>query len=153
MMSPITLTQHKIDYYVIIAGLKSEPMDRVVISLPGWRLLISNLPGVGFEHTCRIPQNLVIKQVFSKPCQVNLISKGHSPGILYLHVTSLRSRCFFEGVILLFVQCLLQLQLCFLSSDLVFCEILSINLGIAIILLRLHKQSYCCCLASLIIYT
>ena len=136
-MSKITLTQHKIDCYVIIAGLKSEPMGTVINSLPGSCLLISSLPGVGFEHTCRIPQNLATKQVLSKPCQVNLISKGHSPCILYLHLSPLHSRCFFEGAILLFVQCLLLLQLCCLCSGLVFCEILSINLGIAIILPRL----------------
>ena len=41
----MTLNRHKMDNYVIIASLKSEPMCIQINRLPGLHLLISSLPG------------------------------------------------------------------------------------------------------------
>ena len=45
MTSLMTLNQHKIENYVIITGLKSETMGKLINRIPGSRLLISSLPG------------------------------------------------------------------------------------------------------------
>ena len=45
MTSLMTLNQHKIENYVIIASLKSETMGKLINRIPGSRLLISSLPG------------------------------------------------------------------------------------------------------------
>ena len=45
MTSLMTLNQHKIVNYVIIARLKSETMGKQINRIPGSRLLISSLPG------------------------------------------------------------------------------------------------------------
>ena len=45
MKSLMTLKQHKIENYVIIASLKSETMGKLINRIPGSRLLISSLPG------------------------------------------------------------------------------------------------------------
>ena len=45
MTSLMTLNQHKIEKYVIIASLKSETMDKLINRIPGSGLLISSLPG------------------------------------------------------------------------------------------------------------
>ena len=46
MTSLMTLNQHKnIKKYVIIAGLKSETMGKLINRILGSRLLISSLPG------------------------------------------------------------------------------------------------------------
>ena len=41
----MTLNQHKIENYAIIASLKSETVGRLINRIPGSRLLISSLPG------------------------------------------------------------------------------------------------------------
>ena len=41
----MTLNQHKIENYVIIASLKSETMGKLINRITGSRLLISRLPG------------------------------------------------------------------------------------------------------------
>ena len=45
MTSLMTLNQHKIENYVIIASLKSETMIKLINRIPGLRLLMSSLPG------------------------------------------------------------------------------------------------------------
>ena len=45
MTSLMTLNQHKIENYVIIASLKSEPMGKPINKIPGLRLLILSLLG------------------------------------------------------------------------------------------------------------
>ena len=46
MTSPMTLNQHKIENYVILASLKSETMGKlIIIIIPGSHLLISSLLG------------------------------------------------------------------------------------------------------------
>ena len=45
MKSLMTLNQHNIENYVIIASLKSETMGKLKNRIPGLRLLISSLPG------------------------------------------------------------------------------------------------------------
>ena len=45
MTSLMTLNQHRIDNYVIIASLKSETMGKLINRIPGSHLLISSLPG------------------------------------------------------------------------------------------------------------
>ena len=43
-MTPlIALNQHKIEFYVIIAGLKSETKGNLINRIPGSRLMISSL--------------------------------------------------------------------------------------------------------------
>ena len=44
----------KIDKYVLIASLKSEPMNTMINKIPGSRLLLSNLPGLALTKACRI---------------------------------------------------------------------------------------------------
>ena len=41
----MTLNQHIIENYVIIASLKSETMGKLINRIPGSRILISSLPG------------------------------------------------------------------------------------------------------------
>ena len=45
MTSLMTLNQHKIENYVLIASLKSETMINLINRMPGLRLLMSSLPG------------------------------------------------------------------------------------------------------------
>ena len=45
MTSQMTLNRHKIDNYVIIASLKSEPIGILINRIPGLHLLISSIPG------------------------------------------------------------------------------------------------------------
>ena len=45
MTSPMMLNQKKIENDVIITSLKSETMGKLINRIPGWRLLISSLPG------------------------------------------------------------------------------------------------------------
>ena len=45
MMSPMTLNQHKIENYIIIASLTSETMGKLIDRIPGSCLLIFSLPG------------------------------------------------------------------------------------------------------------
>ena len=44
MMLPMMLKDTKIDNYVIITSLKSEPMGKLINRMPGSLLLISSLP-------------------------------------------------------------------------------------------------------------
>ena len=53
MTSPMTPNRHKIDNYVIMASLKSEPMGKLINRIPGLRLLIPNIES---EHDQEIPQ-------------------------------------------------------------------------------------------------
>ena len=41
----MTLNQYNIETYVIIVSLKSETICKLIIRIPGSRLLISSLPG------------------------------------------------------------------------------------------------------------
>ena len=43
--SLMTLNQHKIENYAIIASLNSESMGKLINRIPGSHLLISSLPG------------------------------------------------------------------------------------------------------------
>ena len=45
MMSPMTLNRHKNLNYVMISGLKSEQMGKLINRIPGLCLLKSSLPG------------------------------------------------------------------------------------------------------------
>ena len=45
MSSLMTLNQHQIENYVIIASLKSVTIGKLINRIPGSRLLISSLPG------------------------------------------------------------------------------------------------------------
>ena len=49
MTSLMTLNQHKIKNYVIIANLKSETMGKLINRMPDYRLLISSLPGLALR--------------------------------------------------------------------------------------------------------
>ena len=48
------------DNHIIIANLKSEPMGKLTNRVPGLLLLISSLPGLGFENVFRIARQNVI---------------------------------------------------------------------------------------------
>ena len=71
----MTLNQHKIKNYVIIASLKSETMGKLINRIPGSRLLISSLPGLPMSTS-------VLEALLGK-----LDIKRHSPSILYLSHT------------------------------------------------------------------
>ena len=74
----MTLNQHKIENYVIIASLKGETMSKLINSIPGSRLLITSLPGSAFRTLVESP---------GKPPDVlpgKLDIKRRKPGILYL---------------------------------------------------------------------
>ena len=58
----MTLNQHKIENYAIIASLKSEIMGKLINSIPGLRLLISSLPGSALR---------VLVESLSNPRDVN----------------------------------------------------------------------------------
>ena len=67
MTSLMTLNQHKIKNYVIIACLKSETMGKLINRIPGLRLLISSLPGSALR---------MYVELLGKPCDVNMRSQG-----------------------------------------------------------------------------
>ena len=76
MTSLMTLNQHKNQNYVISPSLKSVTMGKLINRIPGSHLLISSLPGLGFDSACWIARQASrCQQAFSKPCLVNLISK------------------------------------------------------------------------------
>ena len=79
MTSLMTLNQHKIENYVMIASLKSESVGKVINRIPGSWFLISSLPGSALRKLIRWQ---------ASPCQSlpgNLDIKRHSPrpSILY----------------------------------------------------------------------
>ena len=45
MTSLMTLNQHKIENYGLIASLKGETIGKAINRIPGLRLLITSLPG------------------------------------------------------------------------------------------------------------
>ena len=49
MSSLMTLNQHQIENYVIIASLKSVTIGKLINRIPGSRLLISSLPGLALR--------------------------------------------------------------------------------------------------------
>ena len=49
MMPLMTLNQHIIENYVIIANLKSETMGKLINRIQDSRLLISSLPGLALR--------------------------------------------------------------------------------------------------------
>ena len=83
------MTSTKIDNYVIIANLKSEPMRKLINRIPGLRLFCqvyqarlqermlnrSAEPRDSTTFLKALLGSLAIQQAFSKPCLVNLISK------------------------------------------------------------------------------
>ena len=75
----MTLNQHKIEKYVIIACLKSETVGKLINRIPSSRLLISSLPDSALrtlvESLGKPREASRCQQAFSKPCLVNLISK------------------------------------------------------------------------------
>ena len=62
-------------------------MGKLINRIPGSHLLISSLPGLGFDNACRIARQASrCQQAFSKPCLVNLISKDtHLEVSYFLH--------------------------------------------------------------------
>ena len=73
----------KIDNYVIIASLKSEPMGKLITRMPGSRLLMSSLPCAA--------SRMHVKSLY-KPCDSTSVLKAlpgkldikrHSSSILY----------------------------------------------------------------------
>ena len=67
MTSLMTLNQHKIEKYVIIACLKNETMGKMINRIPGSRLLISSLPGSALRTHV---------ESLDKPCDVNKRSQS-----------------------------------------------------------------------------
>ena len=67
MTSPMTLNQHKIKNYVIIASLKSESVGKLINKKPGSLLLISSLPGSALRKHV---------ELLSKPPDVNKRSQS-----------------------------------------------------------------------------
>ena len=67
MTSPMTLNQHKIKNYVIIASLKSESVGKLINKKPGSLLLISSLPGSALRKHV---------ELLSKPPDVNKHSQS-----------------------------------------------------------------------------
>ena len=74
----------KIENYVIIAGLKSETIGKLINRIPGSRRFDIKFTRLSFENACLIArQASQCQQAFSKPCLVKLISR-HSPSSLYI---------------------------------------------------------------------
>ena len=69
MTSLMTLNQHKIKYYVIIAYLKSATIGKLINRIPGSRLLISSIPGSAYRMHV---------ELLDKPCDVNKCSQSLS---------------------------------------------------------------------------
>ena len=81
----MTLNQHKIDSYVIIASLKSEKtMGKLINMIPGSHLLISSLPSSALRtlvESLGKPRD-VNKRSQSLPGKLDI--KRHSPSYLYI---------------------------------------------------------------------
>ena len=67
MASLMTLNQHKIENYVIIADLKSKTMGKLINGIPGSGLLITSLPGSALRTNV---------ELLSKPRDVNMRSQS-----------------------------------------------------------------------------
>ena len=67
MTSLMTLNQHKIANYVIIASLKSETMGKLINRISGSCLLISSLPGSALRTHV---------ESLGKPLNVNMRSQS-----------------------------------------------------------------------------
>ena len=67
MTSLMTLHQHKIENYTIIASLKSETMDKLIDRIPGLGLLISSLLGLALR---------TLVELLGKPRDVNKRSQS-----------------------------------------------------------------------------
>ena len=62
-----SLNNTEIENYVIIASLKNEAMGKLINRKPGWRLLISSLPGSALKTHV---------ESFGKPLDVNKRSQS-----------------------------------------------------------------------------
>ena len=85
MTSLMTLNQHIIENYVIIASLKSETMGKLINRIPGSRLLISSLPGSALRTFVRMLNglaSLAMSTSVLKGLPGKLDIKRHSPSIL-----------------------------------------------------------------------
>ena len=69
MTSLMTLNQHKIENYVIIASLKIGTMSKLINRMPSSRLLLSSLPGSAFRTHV---------ESLGKPRDVNKRSQSHA---------------------------------------------------------------------------
>ena len=82
--SLMTLKQHKIENYVIIASLKSETMGKLIKRIPGLLLLISMLPGSALRTHVESLSSLAMSTSVLKALPGKLDIKRHSPRILYM---------------------------------------------------------------------
>ena len=85
MTSLMTLNQHIIENYVIIASLKSETMGKPINRIPGSRLLKSSSPGSALRTLLRLLNrlaSLAISTSVLKALPGKLDIKRHSPSIL-----------------------------------------------------------------------
>ena len=69
MTSLMTLYDHKIENYAIIASLKSETIGKLINRIPGSRLLISSLHGSALR---------MLVELLRKPCDVNKRSRSYA---------------------------------------------------------------------------
>ena len=65
-----------IENYIIIASLRSETMGKLINWIPGFASFDIKFTRFGLENACWIARQASwCQQAFSKPCQVNLITK------------------------------------------------------------------------------
>ena len=69
MTSLMTLCDHKIENYAIIASLKGETIGKLINRIPGSRLLISSLHGSALR---------MLVESLRKPCDVNKRSRSYA---------------------------------------------------------------------------
>ena len=68
----------KIDNYVIIARLMSEPSCKLINRIPDSHLLISSLPGLASRmHVESLRKHCNSRSILKRPCLVTLISKDN----------------------------------------------------------------------------
>ena len=81
----------KIDYYVIIASLKSEPIGKLITRMPGSRLLIPSLPCRALRmHVKSLDMPCDSTSVF-KALPGKLDIKRHSSSIFYANKSYIHS--------------------------------------------------------------
>ena len=83
----------KIDNYVIIVNLKSEPFCKLIIKTTKFKSfdIKFTMQALLQKHILNRSASLAIQQAFSKPCLLNTISKD-SHLVFFLYFSDLKDR-------------------------------------------------------------
>ena len=94
----MTLNQHKIENYILIASLKSESVGKLINRIPGSHLLISSLPGSALGTLVESLGKHRNATGVLKVLPGKLDSKRHSRSILYISASHAVSKSILKAL-------------------------------------------------------